>query len=786
MSGFRRLALIVALALTATTTSADEPPPPAPPPAAEAQPATDAPAPPPVIVVPGGVPFVGHVLRKGDRVPMTGVHVILDTDVEHEAITDDVGAFAFAAVAPGEHAVHLRGTDLTTPVDLKETLHANKKLDVTYFVAIKFRYSTTVRGAAVVRETVEQTLTTEEIKHIPGTQGDTLKAVQNLPGVARSAFGGGQLVVWGSSPQDTRTYVDGVYIPTLYHFGGLRSTVNGEMVDKLSFLPGGYGVDYGRGLGGVVEVETRKPRADGYHGFVQIDLIDGSLMLEGPITKDLSFAIAGRRSWIDVFLPLLTTNAVQISPRYYDYQAALHWRPTPRDDVDLFIFGSDDTISLDIVRPDPSLSAAFDTHTYYHRLITSWRHRFWKRSVLNVAASIGYDTPFQFKATFGQTTLDVGASTFEYTLRASARMPLSNWLRVDAGIDFEGNAWSLSADVPASGMPREGDTGFGGGGGFLSDATTLYTEQTAPFVTLVINLLNKKLTISPALRVELITASAYHGTPYEFSSTWLKPEPRLTARYQLTTWLDLKGAMGVYHQLPDPGSFMRLFGNTAVQPQTGWHYVLGFDARPTSTLDIQLEGFYKDLRELVVRGETASDPLLVNEGVGRVYGAEVIIRQQLWHGFYGWIAYTLSRSERKDHPDSDWRLFQYDQTHILTLIASYKFGRGYQIGARYRYVTGSPSTPVLGAYADLNGGFQAYVPIYGPTYSSRLPSFQQLDIRFDKVWTYNRFRFAFYLDIQNLTNASNAEGFQYSFDYKQSAPVSGLPFLPVFGFRGDF
>ena len=129
--------------------------------------------------------------------------------------------------------------------------------------------------------------------------------MQNLPGVARSPFGIGLLSVWGSSPQDTRVYVDGVNIPTLYHFGGLRSTVNSEMVESLTFVPGGYQADHGLGLGGVIDVATRRPRTDGFHGYAQMDLVDGSLMLEGPLTKTLSFAVAARRSWIDATLPLL-------------------------------------------------------------------------------------------------------------------------------------------------------------------------------------------------------------------------------------------------------------------------------------------------------------------------------------------------------------------------------------------------------------------------------------------------------------------------------------------------
>ena len=42
------------------------------------------------------------------------------------------------------------------------------------------------------------------------------------------------------------------------------------MVSGLDFLPGGYGVEHGRGLGGVIEVETRQPKTNGYHGFAQI------------------------------------------------------------------------------------------------------------------------------------------------------------------------------------------------------------------------------------------------------------------------------------------------------------------------------------------------------------------------------------------------------------------------------------------------------------------------------------------------------------------------------------
>src|SRR5581483_9637964 len=166
-------------------------------------------------------------------------------------------------------------------------------------------------------------------------------------------------------------------------------------------------------------------------------------------------------------------------------------------------------------------------------------------------------------------------------------------------------------------------------------------------------------------------------------------EPRLAIRYQIKRWVALKAAIGMYHQPPDLTALFPKFGNPDVKPQESVHYVLGADFQPTSTLHIEVAGFYKDMRNMIVRAEDPAAPPLENEGIGRVYGGELLVKQELWHNFYGWISYTVSRAERKDHPDQPWRLFQYDQTHIFTLMASYKLPRGFQLGIRFRYVTGN-------------------------------------------------------------------------------------------------
>ena len=89
---------------------------------------------------------------------------------------------------------------------------------------------------------------------------------------------------------------------------------------------------------------------------------------------------------------------------------------------------------------------------------------------------------------------------------------------------------------------------------------------------------------------------------------------------------------------------------------------------------------------------------LTQDEIGRAYGGQLLLRQELLRGFFGWITYSLTRSERRDHPDTDWRLFDFDQTQALGVVASYQLGHGWDVGTRFRYTTGFPRTPVVNAY----------------------------------------------------------------------------------------
>jgi outer membrane receptor protein involved in Fe transport len=172
----------------------------------------------------------------------------------------------------------------------------------------------------------------------------------------------------------------------------------------------------------------------------------------------------------------------------------------------------------------------------------------------------------------------------------------------------------------------------------------------------------------------------------------------------------------------------------------------------------------------------------VNGGQGRIYGLELSAKVNPKGRFLGYFSYTLSRSERLDRHEG-YHLFDYDQPHILTVSGVYRLGRGWEAGLTFRLVSGNPDTPVVGAIYNKDTG--QYSPIFGTLNSIRTPLFTRLDARVEKDWTFDGWKLALYLDVQNVYNAANAEGVIYDFEYRKSMKISGLPIFPNLGIRGE-
>jgi len=763
------------------------------------------------VLVPVGpqVNLEGVVMDRFSKVPSRGVKVrIVDQGVE--AFTDQDGAFAFTDVPPGPHVIELSSRELVT-IKTEEIITKGKKKSVKYMVEAKeadVDEEAVVRAPRIRKEVVETRVRTEEAKRVPGTQGDTLKVVQNLPGVGRSAFGSGALIVWGSAPQETRVNVDGVEIPVLYHVGGMRSTINSDLVRSIDLSPGSYGADYGRGLGGLVRIELQDPGREGVHGYVASDVMDVSGMVRAAITPNLRVAVAGRQGYLDQTLKAAVSKDVGDFfpiPRYDDYQVRASATLGKDEELSTTFLASDDHLTRTVPSSDPMEVKTQDQNLLYRRFIVRYTRLFADGSSIVVTPSLGYDDNQQ-QWNFGGTPMLLDTTAWQYAMRASYRRRVADKVVLSMGLDFQGRS-STSDRVGSLELPaREGDiTVFGQSPGtdLASDHWKVNLLSAAPYVFAEINL--GRWTLTPGFRFEptLIDGSlrlphTYQApdigyrrldltrNPYFGPLNWL-PNPRLSCAYRATHKLTFTLGAGIYGQPPAVEDLSPVFGNPSLSSSSAIHVSSGASYKLTGTLSLETVAFYKRLYDLVARSGLPSPPVgqsLQQSGIGRSYGGQVLLRQELTKGFFGWLSYSLIRSERKDRPYSNWRLFDYDQTHVLALLASYEITRGFQAGARFRYTTGAPRTPVVGAY--FNTTAQQYEPIFGAQNSIRIPAFYSLDLRVEKAFVYRRLKFNVFADVQNVTNRKSPEEIIYSADYSQRGYINGLPVLPVVGLRMEF
>jgi TonB family protein len=767
--------------------------------------------------------YDGVVLERFKKKPLPRVTVTLVDLGGVKAITDEDGHFAFLDVPPGKHKIEIAHPRLMT-VDTEETIAVGKRRTVKYLVEEKEEDvddAAIVRAPRIKKEAVETRIRTEEARRVPGTQGDTLKVVQNLPGVARSSFGSGQLIVWGSAPNETR--VDGVEIPTLYHVGGLRSTINSDMTRSIDLAPGSYSADYGRGLGGLVRIDLASLPKEGVHGYAAADEMDASALVSTAITPRLRVGVAGRVSYLDRALAVATSEDVGDFvpiPRYDDYQARATLALRPDEELAATFLASDDHLVRTIPSTDPTEKRTQNTDLGWKRLILRYARLLPDGASVVVTPSLGLDDSSD-ALLFGNLPVSVKQRTWQYALRASYRRKVSTATTLSFGVDMEARSSTLTRHGSLTLPAREGDiTVFGQepGNAINDDHWSVLTIDTAPYVNtefslgrlgLVAGLRFEPVLIegSPILPVTGSAPPRGYGRfvlpqnpvgllPDDAVSNGVRrarvfsyaPNPRLVAAYHVSRQLTLTAGGGIYSQPPNPEDMSPVFGNPSLTVSRSVQISGGTAYKLRPTLSLEVVGFYKRLIDLVARNENPSPPVadsLTQDEIGRAYGVQALLRQELLRGFFGWISYSLSKSERKDHPDADWRLFDFDQTQVFSVLASYQLGHGWDVGARFRYTTGFPRTPVINAYDNVPG-LQTSDPIFGEHNSIRIPSFYQLDARVERAMVLRRVKLNVFLDVQNVTNRKNPEEIIYNYNYTRRAYITGFPTLALLGARLEF
>ncbi|HEX7479911.1 MAG TPA: TonB-dependent receptor [Polyangiales bacterium] len=724
-----------------------------------------------------------EVLGADDKQPIAGAEVLLTAaDPQQKLIrraqTDVAGHAAFDELLAGQYQVHLSKRQWLAQ-DAQESIAAGEATHVVYrlqLVPDAEAFHAVARIAPPPREVTRRTIGREELTRIPGTRGDALRAVEILPGVGRPPMGAGVIIVRGSAPADTQVLLNGIPVQLLYHFGGLTSFINSSLLESVDFYPGNFSVRYGRRRGGIIEATVADPPRDKLHGIVDLNLIDGSLLAQGPITSNWEFAAAARRSWVDLFITqVLSGTDVQsvAAPVYYDYQAITTYRPGERDKLRLMVYGSSDAMRLLFSQPsdtDAAVSGNLKLATQFQRAHVSWMRKVSDRVDHDLEVAAGH-----FDAAFGLgSAFDFSLKGTDMYLRSEWRARMSDHLRVIAGLD----SLLLPGEVSYAGPPitqQEGSPDNGSSGTAISNRSHIASSDKFTVLQPAVYL-ETDLDLQP-VRIELGTRVDYYSEVDQVSI-----DPRASAHYSIDDKTRLKGGVGMFSQPPQYQESSAVFGNPHLGPTHTTHTGFGVERDLGENIHLGVEGFYKFLYDRIIGTQLGVPPKFMNGGRGRIYGLEVSAKVNPTGRFFGYLSYTLSRSEREDHHEG-YKLFDFDQPHILTLSGVYRLGRGWELGATFRLVSGNPSTPVIGAV--YNADTALYSPVYGPLNSIRSTLFSRLDVRLAKSWRLEPGKITVYLDVQNIYNRTNAEGIVYDFDYRMSMPVSGIPIFPNLGLRGE-
>jgi len=120
---------------------------------------------------------------------------------------------------------------------------------------------------------------------------------------------------------------------------------------------------------------------------------------------------------------------------------------------------------------------------------------------------------------------------------------------------------------------------------------------------------------------------------------------------------------------------------------------------------------------------------LTEPQTGRAYGLEVLVRRQAKTGLYGWVSYTVSRSERER--SAKWAAYDFDRTHLVNVVLGMPLPRNWDLGLRLQYQSGRPATTTYG---------------YN---TARTDGYVRIDLRVDKRAIYKGWLLDFYVDLIN-------------------------------------
>ncbi|MBX2798708.1 MAG: TonB-dependent receptor [Myxococcales bacterium] len=606
----------------------------------------------------------------------------------------------------------------------------------------------------------------EQAMETPGTLDDAIRLASSLPGVTvqrEYSPTSGDLSVRGSQRGDSRYYLDGIEIPYLYHFNQYASVFPASQVGVLELFPSTFGAQYGDAVGAIVEARSRQERPNALHGGAHINFVMAGGDVRAPLGDKWWLSASGRRSYQD--LAGEQTEQFTAWPTFYDFVARAE-RTTDTSRLGVFAVGAADaytraTGELDVLDPfeatvTPSLQ--YSEGFQVGGVRAEWAQpRFQGRSV----AAVVRHRRRGILADLGSE--DLQTVTLSSRTDASARTEGGSGIDAGYEINVERTSLTVAAAGPAGIRVAEEAPALARGAN-VDDART----RARGGIYGTGHLAAGPLQLMPGVRIGGDTAGG-----------GLQLEPRAAVRLELSDDSMLKLGGGRYTQRPDTEHLFEGTGSPDLPTTTSWQVSAGWEQAIAGRFEVGLDAYYKTLTNPLlfpIDGPALSVPR------GHATGVELLTRYRLRELFFlwGWIAVQRTRLT-----DADGIRFAADGDQLLSggLVASWDVGR-WNFGARYRYATGLPFTPIDGSLYD--AGRDDWVALPGRINTARMPTYHKVDVRAAYTWELRGWSLSAVAEIWYVPPSANQLYPTWNYDFTEQGWVVGPGVLPLLGLRARF
>ena len=587
---------------------------------------------------------------------------------------------------------------------------------------------------------------------------DLFRTIQALPGVLTTSEFSTGLVIRGGNTDQNLIMLDGITVYNPSHLGGVFSNFIVDGVKEAELIKGAYNAEYGGRLSAVLNVISREGNKNKFKGKVNLSLLSAQTTLEGPFYKG-AWVLSGRRTYFDLVLPkVLPDNInVNIPPYYfYDIQSHVFSDITSKDRISLSYYSGIDDLLFDTF----GLDGQWGNNT----VSGHYRRVFSERLVGNILiANSRFFTEFGLGGDNGLVSYN---EIDDKTLSA----------------DF---SWFKSSNSTVKFGAQLKKLGFEYTNKF-QDSTQfqIKTEplEFAQYIKLKYKS-NNLFIIEPGLRLNL----------YDVYPDSLFPDLRLGLKYIITDNRYLNFSVGNYHQFIS--TFQDDFNpsildnwiaaDTSVSPGKSMQVVLGYEEYIKNMYKIQVEGYYKDLKNLLTYEEkrsTSDAPVsdeslanIVTPADGYAYGFE-LFGQKMSGKLSGWVAYTYSVSRKimnSIYADGEQEYYtNWDRTHAFSVLGNYQFNTKWETNWRFALQSGQAYTPIMGYYVQKfpESPEELFRTIPGTRNSGRYEPYSRLDIGVVYHAKIGKTNVDFFFQIINTLNRSNT----FTKIYSLGSPYNGL------------